>query len=157
MKHLSLIQALILLHERERPKSRQRSKKLNVQLFEITSEKIKLANKLANEILISDLPNLSPECGLLLLLLELITEKTSVLHQLKPSDFHLVFRDIQRYTRWDKSRLKSHLEQLRKKKYIEIHGTGIARTYKISYVRKKRTAQHFLMTPDGLINSRHEN
>lgn len=150
MKHLSLIQALILLHEQERPKSRQSCAKQNVYSFEITNEKINLANKLAHEILSSGLSNLSSECNFLLLLVEQIVEKNCVLYQLQQSDCHLGFEDIQRYTGWNRLILKSHLKQLCDKKYIEKCGKGFARVYKLSYIRQKRKVQYFLMSSAGL-------
>ena len=150
MKQLSLIQALILLHEQERPKSRQRCTKQNVYSFEITNEKVNLANKLALEILSSGLPKLSSECNFLLLLFEQIVEKNCVLYQIQQSDCHLGFEDIQRYTRWDRLMLKSHLKQLCDKKYIEKYGRGFARVYKLTYDRQKRKVQYFLLRPDGL-------
>lgn len=150
MKHLSLIQALILLHEQERSKSRQKCTKQNVYSFEITNEKIKLANKLAHEMLSNGLPNLSSKCSFLLILIEQMIEKSCVLYQLQQSDCHLGFEDIQRYTGWDRLILKAHLKQLRDKKYIEMYGRGFARVYKLSYVRKKRAVQYFLMSSDGL-------
>jgi hypothetical protein len=151
MKHLSLIQALILLHEQEKPKSSQSCTKQNIYSFEITNEKINLANKLAHEILSSGLPDLSSECNFLLLLIEQIVEKICVLYQLQQSDCYLGFEDIQRYTGWDRLKLKSYLKHLWGKKYIEICGTGFARVYKLSYVRQKRKVQYFLMCSDGLI------
>jgi len=149
MKHLSLIQAIVLLDSRERLKGRSHSKKSDVHQFEITNDNIDSAYKLAHKILGRTLRNLSPPSRLLLLLIKQMVDKACASQQINRNGFCFTFEDVRKYTGWRRSKLKLHLQRLNQKRHIYQEG----KVYRLLYSGEGGRVEHFLMGPvfNGLL------
>src|SRR5579872_4649190 len=109
MKYLSLIQAIILLHERNRLKQKSKYKNRDIQPFEVSRETIGLAYKLAHETLLKPLQNLSLSSSLLLLFIEEMVDKACAIQRINRADSCFTSEEIKNYTGWGSSQLKLHL------------------------------------------------
>lgn len=140
MKYLSLIQAIVLLHDKKHSKQKKNN---DIQQFEVTRKNISLASKLAHETLGRTLQNLAPQTRLLLLLIEEMVDTNCAAQGIKRIDFRFVNEDIKKYVGWGKSELKRHLHQLVQKGYI--HQVG--KIYELLYHGKGKKIEYFLTRP----------
>lgn len=143
LKSLSLIQAIVLLHDQKRPKKKNQSNNSDLQQFEHSWENIALAIKLAHEILGRTLPNLSGPSILLLLLIDEMVDKVCVNQQINRVDVRFTGEEIKKYTGWSGSKITLHLQPLKKQRYIQEEDE----MYKLVYNEKGKKIERFLIDP----------
>jgi DNA primase catalytic core len=117
MKYLTLIRAIALLHQHQRPVKSERG----VSYVEATREDIQTATRLMNELLARSLDDLPPQTRRLL---ELIAEMVS-----GRTDFRFSRRDVREHTGWGHTQLKMHLHRLEELEYLIVHQGGRGQTF----------------------------
>jgi DNA primase catalytic core len=151
LKYLTLIRAISLLHQYQRPiKSVTHSGK-KVNYIKVALEDIDAANRLANEILGRSLDELTPQTRRLLMFLdEMVTESCERL-EMDRSDYRFSRRDVRQYTGWSDFQVKVHIKKLEALEYVLVHrgGRGLSFVYELLYQGEGQDGLPFLM---GLID-----
>jgi hypothetical protein len=149
MQHLSLIQALVLLDGQKGSKRKRNYKNSDIQPFEINSENVDLACKLAHDILRGPFLNLSPlSCLLLLLILEM-ANKACAAQKMNRRDLFFSLEDVKKQSGWRCAQVKQHLQQLKQKRYIRQKGKG----YQLLYSGEGRKVERFLLMPPDFVDT----
>ncbi|MEX0447974.1 toprim domain-containing protein [Xenorhabdus sp. SGI246] len=122
MKYLTLIQSIALLHQyqREIKTAEHRGRKLDY--IEVTKGDIRLANRLAHEILGRTLDEMPPQTRKLLLLIHQMAQGIAKHGQQTLREVRFTRRDIRDFTQWSDNQLKVHCQRLSDMEYLLIHG-----------------------------------
>jgi DNA primase len=131
VKYLTLIRAIALLHQRQRPVKTERG----VSYIEVTLEDIETANRLAHEVLGRSLDELPPQTRRLLRSIdEMVTQECARL-QMERSDFRFSRKDVRRHTQGGDTQLKVHLHRLEELEHLLVHhgGRGQSFVYELLY------------------------
>ena len=134
-KYLTLIDAIALLHQYQRPIKTHRQGETRIEYVEVTVDDIAVANRLAHEVLGRTLDELPPQTRRLL---QLIDERVGVhclRHSLRRSDYRFSRREVREATRWSDTALKVHLARLVEMEYLLAHrgGRGQSFVYELVY------------------------
>lgn len=146
-KYLTLIDAITLLHQYQRPLKRDKHEGRVTEYIEVTVDDIAIANELAHEVLGKTLDELPPQTRRLLALInEMVQQERIAKH-----DYRFSRKTIREYTGWSDGQLKIHCHRLEELEYIINHGgkRGKAMCYELVYDGSLDTNQPHLM---GLIN-----
>ena len=123
VKYLTLIRAIALLHQYQRPvRSAQ-----GVSYMEATREDIATADRLMQELLARSLDELPPQTRKLLpLLAQLVNGR---------ADFRFSRKEVREFTRWGHTQLKLHLRRLEELEYLIVHrgGRGQSFVYELNW------------------------
>ena len=106
VKYLTLIRAVTLLHQHQRPVKTVEHQGRQVEYIEVTLEDIEIANRLANEVLGRAVDDLPPQTRRLL---GLINEMVTVVCQrrgLARADYRFSRRDVREHTGWGHTQLQ---------------------------------------------------
>jgi len=122
MKYLTLIQAVTLLHQYQREIKRAEHRGQVVEYVEVQPSDIRLANRLAHEVLGRTLDEMPPQMRKLLLLIQAMVRETAQRSGCEPSEVRFTRRDIRAYTSWSDSQLKHHCIRLSEMEYLLTHG-----------------------------------
>ncbi|MBD2807050.1 DNA primase, partial [Xenorhabdus sp. ZM] len=122
MKYLTLIQSIALLHQYQRDIKRAEHRGQVLEYIEVTQGDIKLANRLAHEILGRTLDEMPPQTRKLLLLIRQMAQGMAECGQKPLREVRFTRRDIRAYTHWSDSQLKLHCQRLADMEYLLIHG-----------------------------------
>jgi hypothetical protein len=152
LKYLSLIDAIALLHQYQRPvrsSSRGGSEK---QYIEVTVEDIELGTLLAHEVLGRTLDELAPQTRRFLTLLEGIAAEECEREGIERSQWRFSQRDVREKTGWTDKQVKTHLAKLQGLEYVLAHrsGRGQSYVYELLYGGEGQDGRPFLM---GLIDT----
>jgi DNA primase catalytic core len=120
-KYLTLIRAIALLHQHQRPVKSARG----VQYMEVTREDIATADRLMKELLARSLDELPPQTRRLLSLIEELVAGRK--------DFHFSRRDVRRHTGWGATQVRVHLDRLQEMEYLTVHRGGRGQTFLYEY------------------------
>jgi len=123
-KYLTLIQAITLLHQYQRPKRTLRHGDTPVEYLEVTLADIAAANRLAHEVLGRSLDELPPQTRRLLTLLDALVEERRAAHQMQRADVRFSRRDVREATGWGDTQLRVHLGRLTALEYLLVHRGG---------------------------------
>ncbi|WP_387696149.1 hypothetical protein [Photorhabdus sp. RM157S] len=93
-----------------------------LEYIEVTKEDIRLANRLAHEILGRTLDEMSPQTRKLLLLIQAMVKETATAQQRPMNAVRFTRRDIRSYTQWSDNQLKVHCQRLADMEYLLVHG-----------------------------------
>jgi DNA primase len=122
-KYLTLIAAIALLHQLQRPvRSAQ-----GVSYVEATREDIAMADRLMKELMARSLDELPPQTRKLLsLLAQMVNGRV---------DFRFSRKDVREHTQWGHTQLKVHLHRLEELEYLIIHrgGRGQSFVYQLNW------------------------
>jgi DNA primase len=122
-KYLTLIGAIALLHQYQRPvRSAQ-----GVSYVEATREDIAMADRLMKELLARSLDELPPQTRKLLpLLAQMVNGR---------ADFRFSRKEVREFTRWGHTQLKLHLRRLEELEYLIVHrgGRGQSFVYELNW------------------------
>jgi DNA primase len=133
-KYLTLIDAIALLHQHQRP-IQSTAGAQPLKYIEATLEDIALANRLAHDVLGRTLDELPPQTRRLLKLVASTVEAQCAEHGLKRSDYRFSRRQVREHTRWGDTQLKIHLGRLVELEYLLVHrgGRGQSFEYELLY------------------------
>ncbi len=151
VKYLTLIRAVTLLHQHQRPIKTTEHQEKPVEYIEVTLDDIKVANRLATEVLGRNTDELPPQTRRLLgLISELVTAACERLG-LDRADYRFSRRDVREHTGWGHTQLKVHLRRLEELEYLLVHrgGRGQLMQYELLYGPPSDDSQRFLA---GLID-----
>lgn len=135
--YLTLIDAVTLLHQYQRPKlTRSVSEEREVEYIEATLEDIAVANRLAHEVLGSSIDDLQPQTRKLLRLLDAMVAERCQQQGIARHAYHFTRREVREYTHWGNTQLKTHLRRLEDMEYLNVHrggGRGRWLQYELQY------------------------
>jgi DNA primase catalytic core len=151
VKYLTLIRAVALLHQHQRPSKTVVHHGQRVEYIEATWNDIEIATKLAREILGRSLDELQPQTRNLLLLLDEMAGQACEAQQIERADYRFSRRDVREFTKWSDSQLKRHLHRLEELEYLIVHrgGRGQSMVYELFFESQGTNRQPFL---PGLID-----
>jgi DNA primase len=122
-KYLTLIAAVALLHQQQRPVRTAHG----VSYVEATREDIATADRLMKELLARSLDELPPQTRKLLTLIgQLVNGR---------EDFRFSRKDVREYAQWGHTQLKVHLHRLEEFEYLIVHrgGRGQSFVYELNW------------------------
>lgn len=137
MKFLSLIRAVTLLYQHQRPVKTADCDGKPLEYIESTPEDIALAEDLIKQVLGRSLDELPPQTRRLLLLVdEMVAGQCEQLKMERP-DYRFSRRDVRQYTGWSDAQVKRHLQKLEELEYLIIHhgGRGQTLVYELYFER----------------------
>jgi DNA primase len=121
MKYLTLIRAVALLHQHQRPVKSDRG----VSYIEATRDDIATADRLIRELMRRSLDDLPPQTRRLLDLIgELVAGREG---------FHFSRRDVRLHTGWGATQVRIHLDRLQEMEYLAVHRGGRGQTFLYEY------------------------
>ncbi|NOZ95402.1 MAG: toprim domain-containing protein [Acidobacteria bacterium] len=149
-KYLTLIEAVTLLHQHQRPIRRIAGRDGEaVEYVEVTPEDIELANRLAAEVLGRSLDELPPQTRRLLELIHEMVSAECERRQIDQADFRFSRREVREHTGWGNTQLKIHFQE--EMEYLVVHrgGPGQRFAYELLWTGQGRNGESFLL---GLID-----
>ena len=134
-KYLTLMDAIALLHQYQRPIKNHRQGDTLIEYVEVTVADIAVANRLAHEVLGRTLDELPPQTRRLLQLIDARVSGHCQQHSLRRSDTRFSRREVREATRWSDTALKVHLARLVEMEYLLAHrgGRGQSFVYELVY------------------------
>jgi len=146
-KYLTLIRAIALLHQHQRPRRNVEG----VEHVEVTLEDIATANRLAGEVLGRSLDEMPPQTRRFLELLHDLVTKQCREQEIQPRHYRFTQRQARAFTGWTAFQVKKHLAKLVDLEYVLIHrgSRGQQFVYELVYNGEGRDGASFLV---GLID-----
>ncbi len=134
-KYLTLIRAVTLLHQHQRPVRTVEHQGKTVEFIEATLDDIAIANELAGEVLGRCLDDLPPQTRALLVLLDGLVKAEAERLGIERADFRFTRREVRESTGWGDTQLKIHLSRLTDLEYLIVHRDGKTRrqVYELLY------------------------
>jgi len=129
MKYLTLIRAIALLHQFQRPAKRIVHRGKTVEYIEATAEDVELAKRLINEVLVRAMDELQPQTRRLLVIVDEMVRKACEQQKIDRSEYRFSRRDVRAYTQWSDSQLKRHMARLEELEYLIVHRGGRGQTF----------------------------
>jgi DNA primase catalytic core len=129
MKYLTLIRAIALLHQFQRPVKTAEYRGKTLSYIEVTPADIEMANRLAHEVLGRSLDELPPQTRRLLLLIDEMVREECKRLRMERGDFRFSRRDIRAFTGWGDTQLKVHLHRLEELEYLLAHRGGRGQSF----------------------------
>jgi DNA primase catalytic core len=122
-KYLTLIAAIALLHQHQRPVRTAHG----VSYVEATRDDIAMADQLMKELMARSLDELPPQTRKLLLLIGRLVNGRE--------DFRFSRKDLREHTQWGHTQLKMHLHRLEELEYLIVHrgGRGQSFVYELNW------------------------
>jgi DNA primase catalytic core len=129
-KYLTLISAIALLHQHQRPvKTAMDHRGRPVSYIEVTRSDIGTANRLAHEVLGRSLDELPPQTRRLLTLIDEAVRGECQRLKMERSDFRFSRRDVRAWSQWGDTVLKKHLARLEDLEYLLAHRGGRGQSF----------------------------
>jgi hypothetical protein len=129
-KYLTLIDAIALLHQFQRPvKSAPDHRGRNVSYIEVAKDDIRVANRLACEVLGRSLDELPPQTRRLLMLVDEAVRRECERLKMERTDFRFSRRDVRAWAPWGDTVLKKHLGRLEDLEYLLVHRGGRGQSF----------------------------
>ena len=155
MKYLTLIRSIALLHQHQRRRKVAYSGDEEFTYIEVTTQDIRLANRLAHEVLGRSLDELAPQTRRLLLLVDEMVTKACARLEVERSDYRFTRKDVRRHTGWTDFQVRVHLDRLAELEYLLVHrgGRGQSFVYELIYDGKGIDGRPFMVgltDPDEL-------
>jgi DNA primase catalytic core len=134
-KYLTLIRAIALLYQYQRPVKTARQSGRTIEYIDVEQQDIEEANRLIVEVLGRSLDELPPQTRRLLLLLDEYVKTECARLKLARADFHFSRRDARAATGWHETQLRMHLDRLQEMEYLLAHrgGRGQSFVYELMY------------------------
>jgi hypothetical protein len=154
-KYLTMIRAVALLHQYQRPVLRSLLRGRTVEYIEVIREDMRVAHRLAQEVLGRTLDELPPTTRRVLEMLHgWVRERCQEL-TMSQADFRFWRKDVRAVTGWRETQARMHLDLLVTLEYVVAHrGTqGQSYVYELLYEGQGQDGQPFmlgLMDPDTL-------
>jgi DNA primase catalytic core len=146
MKFLSLIRAVTLLFQYQRPVKTVQCDGQTLEYIESTREDVKLAEDLIKQVLGRSLDELPPQTRRLLLLVDDLVKEQCEQLAIERKDYRFSRRDVRQYTGWSDAQVKRHLHKLEELEYLIVHHGGRGQTivYELFFDRPADPRQPFL-------------
>jgi len=128
-KYLTLIDAIALLHQYQRPVERASVDGRPVEYVEVELGDIETANRLAHEVLGRSLDELPPQTRRLLGLLEELVSAECERLEMERSHFRFTRREVREAVGWGDTQLRLHLSRLVSMEYLLVHQGGRGQSY----------------------------
>ena len=133
-KYLTLIRAIALLHQHQRPVKTVQHRGAAVEYVEVELSDIEVANHLAHAVLGRSLDELPPQTRRLLTLVDAWAKKTCVLQGVTHSQLRFTRRQVREAVSVSHSQLALHLQRLLDFEYLAVHrGPRGALVYELLY------------------------
>ena len=151
-KYLSLIAAITLLHQHQRPRKTRTVNGEPTEYIEATLEDAQLANRLAAEVLGQSLDALLPQTRQLLVLIDDHVTKRSQQEKKPRALIRFTQRELREAFGWSDFQIRKHLARLVELEYVLVHRTGHGnqREYELLYDGQGRDGRRFLL---GLVDT----
>ncbi|KOY60194.1 DNA primase, partial [Photorhabdus heterorhabditis] len=138
MKYLTLIQSIALLHQYQREVKTAEHRGKRLEYIEVAKEDIRLANRLAHEILGRTLDEMPPQTRRLLLLIQnWVRENGQPRHEMLFT--RKMLRDA---VQWGDTQLKIHLSRLVEMEYLLLHRRGLTFVYELLFDGEDNDTAH---------------
>ena len=146
MKFLSLIRAVTLLYQHQRPVKTDASDGKPLEYIESTQEDVELAEDLIKQVLGRSLDELPPQTRRLLLLIDDMVKEQCEQLKMERTDYRFSRRDVRQYTGWSDAQVKRHLHKLEELEYLIVHRgeRGQSFVYELYFERPTDPRQLFL-------------
>jgi DNA primase catalytic core len=125
MKYLTLIRAIALLHQHQRPVKTDRG----LSYIEVTQDDITKADQLMDDLMRRSLDELPAQTRRLLGLVEEMVRAECQRLQVEREDFRFSRREVRAFTGWGHTQLKTHLHRLEELEYLIVHHGGRGQTF----------------------------
>jgi len=150
-KYLTLIEAVTLMHQHQRPVKHVRIEGESVECVEVTLDDIETANRLAGEILGRTLDELPPQTRRFL---NLLHEKVNAVcdeNNVEQRDFRFSRRDAREWMGCGETQTRIHLARLHEMEYILVHRgeRGQSFVYELLYRGEGEGGKKFVL---GLVD-----
>jgi DNA primase catalytic core len=129
VKYLTLIRAIALVHQHQRPMRTATHHGKTIEYIEVTPADIEVANRLVSEVLGRSLDELPPQTRRLLVLLSEMVQAECARRKMERTDFRFSRRDVRRHTTWSATQIRVHLDRLEELEYVIVHHGGRGQTF----------------------------
>jgi len=138
VKYLTLIRAIALLHQHQRPRKTATVDGQAVSFIEVSREDVLLANRLANRVLGRSLDELPPGTRRLLDLLEQLVAGQAAEAGVSRERVRFTRRELREQLAWGDTQLKVHLSRLVSLELVHAHrGAHGAYLYELAWDREQ--------------------
>jgi hypothetical protein len=146
VKYLTLIQAIALLHQYQRPIKTVAHGERQIEYIEATLDDIAMANRLASEALGRSVDELPPQTRRLLTLVDDMVQAACEKQGIDRADLRFSRREVREFTGWGHTQLKIHLKRLEELEYLLVHrgGRGQSFVYELLYEPPPDASKKFL-------------
>jgi DNA primase len=146
MKFLSLIRAVTLLFQHQRPVKTDTSDGKPLEYIESTQDDVELAEELIKQVLGRSLDELPPQTRRLVLLIDDMVREQCEQLKMERTDYRFSRRDVRQYTGWSDPQVKRHLHKLEELEYLIVHRgeRGQSFVYELYFERPTDPRQLFL-------------
>jgi len=152
-KYLTLIRAIALLHQYQRPIKHTMHEGQAVPYVEVTLADIDAAHRLANEVLGRSLDDLAPATRRLLLLIEAMVRERCAERKVAREDLRFTRREVREHAQWSEKTVRKHLDRLVELELVLPHrgARGQSFVYELVYDGRGKEGERFVV---GLIDSK---
>jgi hypothetical protein len=150
MKYLTLIRAVTLLHQHQRPVKTTEHRGQTLSYIESTREDVAISTRLAHIVLGRSLDELPPQTRRMLeLVLEMVRARMER-EGLVQSEVRFSRREVREWTKWSSTQVRLHLERLEELEYVLVHrvgraGRGVVATYELAYAGEGEDGAPFVV------------
>ncbi len=150
-KYLTLIEAIALMHQHQRPVKHVKIEEKMVECIDVTLDDIETANRLAGEILGRTLDELPPQTRRFL---NLLHEKVKAIcneNGIEQRDFRFTRRNVREWIGWGETQTRIHLARLQEMEYVLTHRgeRGQSFVYELLYRGEGEDGKKFVL---GLVD-----
>jgi len=151
VKYLTLIRAIALLHQYQRPIRSVEHQGAVVPYVDVTLDDIAVANRVAHQVLGRSLDELAPQTRRLLDGLDAMVTAACKAGQLERHEYRFNRRQVRDALGWSYDQVRVHLDRLVQLEYVLVHqgGRGQSFEYELLYDGQGRDGQPFMT---GLID-----
>jgi hypothetical protein len=128
-KYLTLIRAIALLHQHQRPRRSVTHAGRTLAYVEATLDDVALANRLAHEVLGRSLDELAPQARRLLGLLDRLVADLATAQGVARADVRFTRRQARDHAGWSEFQVRTHLERLVGMEYVLVHRGGRGQSF----------------------------
>jgi len=134
MKYLTLIRAVTLLFQYQRPLQTTVHRGRHIEYIESTREDVAIATRLARAVLGRSLDELSPQARKLLCVLEAMVSEIAGREGIERRLVRFTQRDVRERTHWGQTQTKVHMKRLEEHEYVIAHRRGPVVLYELASV-----------------------
>lgn len=129
VKYLTLIRAIALLHQHQRPRKTVAHAGETVPYVEVTLADIALANRLAHEVLGRSLDELAPQTRRLLGHLDTLVATLAAAEGTARPEVRFTRRAVREHCGWSDFQVRTHLDRLVSLEYVLVHRGGRGQSF----------------------------